>query len=118
MSTKHENEIRQAIAKAIAKEAGKNAEKVWEFAEQSDKAQFEKLIQSEAEKALLPKKDQSANPDSIVVPYVFRAPPQESSYHIKVSGLEKSFRDSISGKDIGNSIKTNLSISIEFVRLF
>ena len=118
MNSTHEKKLRQAIAKAIAKEAGKNAEKVVEFSTPLDQARFEKLVQIVTEKAMAPQQSSEPKPDSTVIPFVFRAPPHEGPFHFKVSGMEKTFRESIAGKDIGESVNKNLTISIEFVQRF
>lgn len=118
MNSSHEKKIRQAIAKAIAKEAVKSAAKIGDFSSPADKKQLEKLVQMEAEKVLAPSVEPSPAPDTTVIPYVFRAPPQEGPVHFKVSGMERAFRESLGGKDISTSIRENLTVSVEFVRRF
>lgn len=113
-----EKKIRQAIAKTVGKEAAKSVTQVAEFPDPADKKQLEKLVQIEAEKLLTPSSPESPVQDTAVIPYVFRAPPQEGPVHFKVSGMEKVFRESLGGKDISTSIRDNLTVSIEFVRRF
>lgn len=118
MNPQHEKWIRQALAKAIAKEASKSAAQVAEFSDSADKKQLENLIEMEAEKLLTPSSAAPPVQDTTVIPYVFRTPPQEGPVHFKVSGMEKAFRDSLGGKDVSTSIQDNLSISVEFVARF
>jgi len=118
MNSEYEKKICQALARAIAKEASKNAEKHVEFSQPSDRAKFEELVEAEAEKALSPQKPLDSEKNSTQIPHVFRAPTPEGPFHLKVSGLERAFRDSVAGKDIENSVTDNLNISVEFVRRF
>lgn len=118
MNPQYEKKIRQALAKAIAKETVKSAAQVAEFPDSADKKQLEKLIQMEAEKILAPSSPTSSPPDTTVISYVFRAPPQDGPVHFKLSGMEKAFRDSLDGVKVSESVRSNLSISIEFVRRF
>lgn len=118
MNQVYEKKIRQAIAKAVGKEAAKSVAQVAEFSDPADKKQLEKLVQLEAEKLLTPLAAASPAQDTTVISYVFRAPPQEGPVHFKVSGMEKAFRESLGGKAISTSIRDNLSVSLEFVRRF
>lgn len=118
MNQAHEKKIRQAIAKAIGKEAAKSMAQVAEFPDPADKKQLEKLVQMEAEKLLAPASATPPAQDTTVIPYVFRAPPQEGPVHFKVSGMERAFRESLGGKAISTSIRENLTVSVEFVRRF
>lgn len=118
MNPQHEKKIRQALAKAIAKEAVKSAAKVAEFPDPADRKQLEKMVQMEAEKALAPSSAPTPAPDTTVISYVFRSPPQEGPIHFKVSGMERALRESLGGKDIPTSLRENLTVSVEFVRRF